>query len=175
MSGTGSPSLLLAFWAGIVSFVSPCVLPLVPGYLAAVSGTRPGEARGLDPRVLAQEGLGVALVVLRVHAEEGDAPAVPAREAGEERELEAARPAPRGPLVDNDRMAPQRAELLLERRRATTQELVGLAVERRQASRRGARAGLRAAARRGQDGGQAGEEDRDGDARHRAQIRGAGY
>lgn len=52
----GSPSLLLAFAAGIVSFVSPCCLPLVPGYLAAVSGTAsgsPGSAR-LDPRVLAR-------------------------------------------------------------------------------------------------------------------------
>ncbi|MGI9098453.1 MAG: cytochrome c biogenesis CcdA family protein [Solirubrobacteraceae bacterium] len=35
-----SPSLVLAFAAGFVSFVSPCVLPLVPGYLAAVTGTR---------------------------------------------------------------------------------------------------------------------------------------
>jgi cytochrome c-type biogenesis protein len=52
VSGTGSPSLLLAFWAGIVSFVSPCVLPLVPGYLAAVSGTQPGQGRGLDARVV---------------------------------------------------------------------------------------------------------------------------
>jgi cytochrome c-type biogenesis protein len=52
--GTASPSLLLAFWAGIVSFVSPCVLPLVPGYLAAVSGTRPGDGRGVDARVLAR-------------------------------------------------------------------------------------------------------------------------
>jgi len=34
-----SPSLVLAFAAGFVSFVSPCVLPLVPGYLAAVSGS----------------------------------------------------------------------------------------------------------------------------------------
>jgi cytochrome c-type biogenesis protein len=33
-----SPSILLAFAAGVVSFVSPCCLPLVPGYLAAVSG-----------------------------------------------------------------------------------------------------------------------------------------
>jgi cytochrome c-type biogenesis protein len=31
-------SLPLVFAAGIVSFVSPCVLPLVPGYLATVSG-----------------------------------------------------------------------------------------------------------------------------------------
>ena len=60
MSGTGSPSLLLAFWAGIVSFVSPCVLPLVPGYLAAVSGTQPGHGRRLDARVLARSLLFVA-------------------------------------------------------------------------------------------------------------------
>ena len=32
----------LAFVAGVVSFVTPCVLPLVPGYLSAVSGTAPG-------------------------------------------------------------------------------------------------------------------------------------
>lgn len=32
----------LAFVAGLLSFVTPCVLPLVPGYLSAVSGTNPG-------------------------------------------------------------------------------------------------------------------------------------
>jgi len=32
----------LAFLAGLLSFVTPCVLPLVPGYLAAVSGAQPG-------------------------------------------------------------------------------------------------------------------------------------
>ncbi|NKE48524.1 cytochrome C biogenesis protein [Roseomonas frigidaquae] len=31
--------LTLAFGAGLVSFLSPCVLPLVPGYLAWVAGT----------------------------------------------------------------------------------------------------------------------------------------
>jgi cytochrome c-type biogenesis protein len=31
-------SFLYAFGAGIVSFLSPCVLPLVPGYLSMVSG-----------------------------------------------------------------------------------------------------------------------------------------
>ncbi len=30
--------LVAALLAGIVSFLSPCVLPLVPGYLSAVSG-----------------------------------------------------------------------------------------------------------------------------------------
>jgi cytochrome c-type biogenesis protein len=32
----------LAFAAGLLSFVTPCVLPLVPGYLSAVSGTEVG-------------------------------------------------------------------------------------------------------------------------------------
>jgi cytochrome c-type biogenesis protein len=32
-----------ALAAGLVSFVSPCVLPLVPGYISAVSGVRPGD------------------------------------------------------------------------------------------------------------------------------------
>lgn len=32
----------LAFLAGMVSFVTPCVLPLVPGYLSTVSGTETG-------------------------------------------------------------------------------------------------------------------------------------
>jgi len=58
----GSPSLLLAFAAGFVSFVSPCCLPLVPGYLASVAGVSPGSARRarLDPRVLARSGLFIA-------------------------------------------------------------------------------------------------------------------
>jgi cytochrome c-type biogenesis protein len=32
----------LAFVAGLLSFVTPCVLPLVPGYLSAVSGAQAG-------------------------------------------------------------------------------------------------------------------------------------
>ncbi len=38
-----SPTVSLAFAAGVVSFVSPCCLPLVPGYLAAVTGRTPAE------------------------------------------------------------------------------------------------------------------------------------
>ena len=33
------PTIIVAFIAGIVSFVSPCVLPLIPGFLAYLSGT----------------------------------------------------------------------------------------------------------------------------------------
>ena len=33
-----SVNLLIAFWAGILSFVSPCVLPLYPSYLSYITG-----------------------------------------------------------------------------------------------------------------------------------------
>jgi cytochrome c-type biogenesis protein len=36
-------TIFAALGAGIVSFLSPCVLPLVPGYLSAVSGVSPAE------------------------------------------------------------------------------------------------------------------------------------
>lgn len=48
MSGTSLP---VSFLAGVVSFLAPCVLPLVPGYLSAVSAVdaerlgQPGTAR----------------------------------------------------------------------------------------------------------------------------------
>jgi cytochrome c-type biogenesis protein len=43
-----APSIFLAFAAGFVSFLSPCVLPLVPGYLATVSGLTPEELRSAE-------------------------------------------------------------------------------------------------------------------------------
>ena len=41
-------TLLAAFVAGLLSFVSPCVLPLIPGYLSFVSGVSLDEMRGGD-------------------------------------------------------------------------------------------------------------------------------
>lgn len=38
MDTISGPDIPVAFLAGLVSFLSPCVLPLVPGYLSAVSG-----------------------------------------------------------------------------------------------------------------------------------------
>jgi cytochrome c-type biogenesis protein len=50
-SGVG---ILAALGAGLVSFLSPCVLPLVPGYLSAVTGVSVGELERADwRRVLA--------------------------------------------------------------------------------------------------------------------------
>jgi len=40
-----TPTLPLAFAAGVLSFLSPCVLPLVPSYLAYVGGSAQAERR----------------------------------------------------------------------------------------------------------------------------------
>ncbi len=45
-------TVFAAFAVGFVSFVSPCVLPLVPGYLSAVSGASYDELRSGERRVL---------------------------------------------------------------------------------------------------------------------------
>ena len=36
-------SLSIAFFAGLISFVSPCVLPLIPGYVSFICGTTLNE------------------------------------------------------------------------------------------------------------------------------------
>jgi len=41
-SGIGIP---VAFAAGLISVLSPCVLPLVPGYISAVAGVTPADIR----------------------------------------------------------------------------------------------------------------------------------
>ncbi len=49
-----APSLMIAMVAGIISFLSPCVLPIVPPYLAYMAGTSTGDmTKGRsDPRVV---------------------------------------------------------------------------------------------------------------------------
>jgi cytochrome c-type biogenesis protein len=46
-------TVIAAFAVGFVSFVSPCVLPLVPGYLSAVSGVSIADMRSGDHRLSA--------------------------------------------------------------------------------------------------------------------------
>lgn len=43
MNGPGA--LILAFGAGLISFLSPCTLPLLPGYLSYISGLGADEVR----------------------------------------------------------------------------------------------------------------------------------
>ena len=40
-----STTLSIAFLAGLISFLSPCVLPLIPGYIAYISGTSLSKIR----------------------------------------------------------------------------------------------------------------------------------
>ena len=41
-----NPTFLAAFVAGLLSFISPCVLPLIPGYLSFISGLTLDEMQG---------------------------------------------------------------------------------------------------------------------------------
>ncbi|CAM3991173.1 cytochrome c biogenesis CcdA family protein [Deinococcus marmoris] len=43
----GSPTLTVAFLAGLISFLSPCVLPLVPSYLGVIGGAKVPLLRAL--------------------------------------------------------------------------------------------------------------------------------
>jgi len=58
MSGSQDLSFFLAFIAGLISFLSPCVLPLLPSYLAFITGlsfeelTRQSSARQMRQIIL---------------------------------------------------------------------------------------------------------------------------
>lgn len=52
LAASVNPTVFAAFTAGLLSFVSPCVLPLVPGYLSAVSGLQPGAITTKEERDL---------------------------------------------------------------------------------------------------------------------------
>jgi len=50
MDPSAGIGVLAAVFAGAISFLSPCVLPLVPGYLAAVTGVSPDQLDGASTR-----------------------------------------------------------------------------------------------------------------------------
>lgn len=50
-----TPSLITAFVGGILSFISPCILPLIPAYLSYITGASIEELRtksGISTSVL---------------------------------------------------------------------------------------------------------------------------
>lgn len=68
-------TLLTAFTAGVISFLSPCVLPLIPGYISFVSGVSLEEVKsrggGIWRRVILSSGvfiLGFSLVFILLGA-----------------------------------------------------------------------------------------------------------
>ncbi|MDO8106493.1 cytochrome c biogenesis protein CcdA [Isoptericola sp. b441] len=62
LSGSMLLAIPLAVIAGVVSFASPCVLPLVPGYLGFVSGMAGGLAPGSGATAAAPRRTGLAAV-----------------------------------------------------------------------------------------------------------------
>ena len=71
---TALPGVLTALAAGIVSFLSPCVLPLVPGYLSAVTGVAAADLekanwrRVLVPSLLFVSSFSVIFILLGLGA-----------------------------------------------------------------------------------------------------------
>ena len=60
--------LIIAFGAGLISFLSPCVLPLIPGYISYISGTTYNELSEkkikISPLVFFTLGFSIVLVLL---------------------------------------------------------------------------------------------------------------
>ena len=60
--------LLIAFGAGLISFLSPCVLPLIPGYISYISGSSINELIdkkniNLFPMVLFTIGFSIVFII----------------------------------------------------------------------------------------------------------------
>src|SRR3954468_6773997 len=56
--------LLTAFGGGVISFLSPCVLPIVPGYLSLITGLSVGEIREQQRHYLKRIAVNTGLFVL---------------------------------------------------------------------------------------------------------------
>ena len=81
-------SLAAAFIAGLVSFLSPCVLPLVPGYISMLSGIGMEQLRqGQQPRGGPKAGTDLQNVIAERH---------PVQTPGDQVALDATRPPVRG-------------------------------------------------------------------------------
>ena len=60
MTEISAIAILTAFGAGIISFLSPCVLPLVPGYISYVAGDTLSHAHHADDRAQRLSALGLS-------------------------------------------------------------------------------------------------------------------
>ena len=61
---TSLPLPLAAFVAGLISFLSPCVLPLVPGYVSLISGAGIEELKSSDGHLLRKMMLNSAAFII---------------------------------------------------------------------------------------------------------------
>lgn len=69
---TGQISIVAAFGAGLISFLSPCVLPLIPGYVSFLGGTTAGSGgakrSAVVPALLFVTGFSAVFVLMGVSA-----------------------------------------------------------------------------------------------------------
>jgi cytochrome c-type biogenesis protein len=49
---SSNPTFIAAFFAGLISFLSPCVLPLVPGYVSMISGVGVEELKSPQAQLM---------------------------------------------------------------------------------------------------------------------------
>ncbi len=63
-SVTSNLYLLTAFGGGVISFLSPCVLPIVPGYLSLITGLSVGEIQEPQRHYLKRIAVNTGLFVL---------------------------------------------------------------------------------------------------------------
>jgi len=61
---TNLPLPIAAFVAGLISFLSPCVLPLVPGYVSLISGVGVEELKSQETQLLRKVMLNSAAFIL---------------------------------------------------------------------------------------------------------------
>lgn len=61
---SNAPLPLAAFLAGLISFLSPCVLPLVPGYVSLISGSTVEDLASREQRMLRSVMLHSAMFIL---------------------------------------------------------------------------------------------------------------
>ena len=64
LSVTNNLYLLTAFGGGVISFLSPCVLPIVPGYLSLITGLSVGEIQEPQRHYLKRIAINTGLFVL---------------------------------------------------------------------------------------------------------------
>ena len=64
MLASTDPNIVVAFGAGMLSFLSPCVLPLVPGYLSLMSGLGATRARVVRASLLFVAGFTAVFIAL---------------------------------------------------------------------------------------------------------------
>jgi cytochrome c-type biogenesis protein len=94
LSGPLILAVPIAAAAGAITFISPCCLPLVPGYLAYATGMSGSDAQGASPDRAAQRMAGTAATATAVTAANG--PAVAAGVVVDDPPAEPPAPAPPG-------------------------------------------------------------------------------